>query len=965
MTGLYLGRNRPRKMSSAKVSRIFLFLQLWSVTCVWSAPVHIYVSSTGSDTNDGRTVSHPVKTLSHVVDMLAEDGIRGNLVFVELMQGYHNLTSTLHIQSTSGTVVFRAYQGQEVHVVGGTQIPSSQFHHVTDSHVQQRLPVESRDKVLELDLAAAGITDLGTLNNYGFAITWTAPLEIFINGNPLRLAEWPNHDFINIKSVPDGHNGLRFTYDAGGRDVNWVKETEPWVYGWWYWGWADRAVPVSHVEPQTHTITLKEKTHYGLRIGHYDPSKSSGQAGGGAQGGYFRVVNMLCELDQPGEYFIDRTNKKLYMWPNTPNQTLTPSDIVYASLVENCFLIESQAQQIQFEDFTVEACRFNGFELMNARNVTLKNMEIKNTGGNGVHCSGDCRAVAVLASDIHDVGGGVHISGGNRTTLTSSENVIRDNHIWLHSRYGAQANHAIKIGGVHAVVSHNHLHHGQYTGIWWSGNDHVIEYNHIHHMCWNSSDCGAIHSGRHWTWRGNVIRYNHVHDVQRHFPGYSVRGIMLDDQYSSVLIEHNVFYDNDVHIRVGGGRDNVIRYNVMYNALEKSVITDGRGLSPGHSTILFTRLEQSPYRTDVWKSRYPQLYSIRDHHPEAPEGNQIYLNALYYEHGVDTIDISGRGLDRKDYFDIHDNHRVYEKAHFWSPENADFRLRCDAAQWASGAHFPQPVKLDEVGPTVPTGPHYLRAHRLTPDNHTTQALLPCDRATVAPATHTPRGSYMPDGSAPNTLYPHIPKEGCWLVMDHCTQHPTAEGTHKDDLGTQNGTEEGCLARAAQQWIGCGSPSNGRVVAVYGPTGAMTFSAKGCYFAEWGCQSPHAGYIHRDGWAEQHENGANSEAACLRRASPEWVFCGSPVDRPFTSIYGPTGAFITGGPGCWIKIKSCPADRTMEGYFFDAWGDTNLHTGLDPDQCHKRAQYFWTKCGSHSNAPVTAYFRPKATSYTYP
>ena len=33
-------------------------------------------------------------------------------VFVELMQGYHDQSSTLHIQSTSGTI-FRAYQGQE------------------------------------------------------------------------------------------------------------------------------------------------------------------------------------------------------------------------------------------------------------------------------------------------------------------------------------------------------------------------------------------------------------------------------------------------------------------------------------------------------------------------------------------------------------------------------------------------------------------------------------------------------------------------------------------------------------------------------------------------------------------------------------------------------------------------------------------------------------------------------------
>jgi len=43
--------------------------------------------------------------------------------------------------------------------------------------------------------------------------------------------------------------------------------------------------------------------------------------------------------------------------------------------------------------------------------------------------------------------------------------------------------------------------------------------------------------------RGNVIRYNHIHDTKRLQPGADVRGIMLDDQYSSALIEHNVFHD--------------------------------------------------------------------------------------------------------------------------------------------------------------------------------------------------------------------------------------------------------------------------------------------------------------------------------------------------------------------------------------------------------------------------------------
>ena len=96
---------------------------------------------------------------------------------------------------------------------GGRRLASSLFHHVTDSHAQQRLPHAARGKVLELDLAAAGISDLGTLRQYGFGKSWIAPLEIFINGKALRLAEWPNlvsifglplsayRNFINILSV--------------------------------------------------------------------------------------------------------------------------------------------------------------------------------------------------------------------------------------------------------------------------------------------------------------------------------------------------------------------------------------------------------------------------------------------------------------------------------------------------------------------------------------------------------------------------------------------------------------------------------------------------------------------------------------------------------------------------------------------------------------------------------------------
>lgn len=50
----------------------------------------------------------------------------------------------------------------------------------------------------------------------------------------------------------------------------------------------------------------------------------------------------------------------------------------------------------------------------------------------------------------------------------------------------------------------------------------------------------------------------------------------------------------------------------------------------------------------------------------------------------------------------------YSNADFRSPDNADFRLRCNVAQWASSTHFPEVVTLSEVGPQVPTGPNYLQ-----------------------------------------------------------------------------------------------------------------------------------------------------------------------------------------------------------------------------------------------------------------
>ena len=53
-------------------------------------------------------------------------------------------------------------------------------------------------------------------------------------------------------------------------------------------------------------------------------------------------------------------------------------------------------------------------------------------------------------------------------------------------------------------------------------------------------------------------------------------------------------FQNEVHANIGGGRDNVIRDNVMYNAIAHSIQVDGRGLTGAHVPYLRGKLQVGP-----------------------------------------------------------------------------------------------------------------------------------------------------------------------------------------------------------------------------------------------------------------------------------------------------------------------------------------------------------------------------------
>ncbi|XP_064613278.1 uncharacterized protein LOC135477057 [Liolophura sinensis] len=301
----------------------------------------------------------------------------------------------------------------------------------------------------------------------------------------------------------------------------------------------------------------------------------------------------------------------------------------------------------------------------------------------------------------------VLVSGGDRRTLTPSGCVLENNRIWDFSRAAAVGSHGIALGGVGTHVQYNEVTGGRYTGVWWGGNDHVIRRNHLHHLCTGSSDCGGIHADRDWTFRGNVIQQNHIHHVLRFYPGAQVRGVMLDDQYSSVLIEGNVFHDNEIHFNIGGGRDNIARYNVFYNAHSASVGMDGRGINGGsNDKQLHDRLKTVPYTTGIWAQKYPELARIDHEAPGEPRGNQIYKNVLYHGLASHNFNYHGSSLQKSEFFNIHDNFVDTHTSDFNDRGTGDYRVICKAGTWAVQQHFPQPPTEAEVGPHLPYGPKF-------------------------------------------------------------------------------------------------------------------------------------------------------------------------------------------------------------------------------------------------------------------
>lgn len=668
----------------------------------------VFVSPDGSDRHSG-TRDQPLATLEAAREAVRAwkrglgDTVPTRGFTVWLLPGDHRRTNALELTSADSgwpeaPVRWRALSGGTVRLRGGVILDG--FAPVADAAVRERFDPAARDHVLQVDLGAAPAGELGSMVSRGFGRpTAPAHAELFFGGRPMTLARWPNEGaFETIAGFPsdgargDDHGGqigdltAGFHY-AGDRPRRWKDPGDLWVHGYWAWDWANsyERVEVLDVE-RRHLRTAPPHGLYGFRKGQR-----------------FHFLNVLEELDQPGEWYLDRRAGRLYFWPPRPVE----GGEALLSLLGEPLVRFRDASHVVVQGLILEGTRATGVEVRGGEGIRIEDCWLHNLGNHGVVLDGG-RDHAVTGCDVIDTGdGGVVATGGDRATLSAGGHLVENGHFQRQGRWSKCYVPAIHLQGVGLRARHNLIEDHPHCGILLGGNDHRIEYNEIRRVALETGDVGAIYAGRDYTFRGNRVLHNFIHHTGG--VGMGSMGVYMDDCVSGTEIRGNIFYRVQRAAFLGGGRDHEVVNNVFVEC-NHAVELDGRGLDASPvwrgmvDSTMRGRLGDVPL--DLYRRRYPALAGLdASYGPPGgpsisgpafrgvpPENNRVERNVCVgkwlhvYWHATPAMLVLGPNL-------------VGDAPGFvGTPGDAatarTFALRPDSAAWAMGFRA---IPVEEIG----------------------------------------------------------------------------------------------------------------------------------------------------------------------------------------------------------------------------------------------------------------------------
>ncbi len=334
---------------------------------------------------------------------------------------------------------------------------------------------------------------------------------------------------------------------------------------------------------------------------------------GFADGCRYYGLNLLCELDSVSEYYIDRQSGMLYWCP--PENFNPDTDQVRLSCYSGqTMMTVSNMNGFVINGITFRGGRGGGMELSNCNDCLIKKCNLLQLGqlALSIHEGKANRVEECLLQELGH--GGMHLNGGNKQTLESSQFVITNTIVRNFSLYQHTYQPAILMDGVGFTVSHCLFENSSSSAMRIEANDCMIEYNQVFDVVKESDDQGGIDMYYNFALRGNVIRYNHWRNITGSLK-CGAAGVRFDDIISGQTVYGNIFENCGGTIfggvQIHGGKDNVIENNVFYHCpwiVSFTLWPEDRFNSIVNiPDALKTNCKGVDVRSDVYQSKYPEL----------------------------------------------------------------------------------------------------------------------------------------------------------------------------------------------------------------------------------------------------------------------------------------------------------------------------------------------------------------------
>lgn len=629
-----------------KISTLVLALSVaFSSFCVFADTVadRIYVSPNGNDSNSGYSVENALKTFAKAKEKAKEVKKlnRNKPIEVIFKEGTYRFDLTVSFDANdSGTkeneITYKGADGEKVVFTTSKELDTSKFEKVKDSTILSRLPESARGNVYRLDLSEQGVSQLSTFEPPAEHLL--EDVNFYVNGEEQTPAQWPNgegnyviYSSVVSKGSSDGDGGTISYTDTAPN--HWTTAKDFYIEGFFGQDYRCDRYLVKKVDTTNKYLQLAD----GKTISDSSCSKR------------FRAINLLEELDVPGEWYIDRENMVLYYYPVCNMQNA----IFEINECDKSIISVSKCKYLNFENISFERIRANAINASDSDSIDVRNCVFKyvNRGisYSGVNGTGDGRTDQETGTSYKNLRNGVYnslienntfaytskqalfITGGNRDTLTASGNVIKNNYFYKCANVQRSLPVVKMAYGCGDVFENNIINNATFHAVTYTGNNYVIKDNEIYNADREVSDAGMIYTGYSFTERGTVIEHNYLHDGNPVDSRISIsnNGIYWDDTINGQTAKNNIFKNIQRAICANGAQDHTVTGNTFLNCNYAYHLND-QFLGNDSIETLQSKGYTSVAENEYYKTAYPNMATLRtDNYMGQVAFNTVKDNILY------------------------------------------------------------------------------------------------------------------------------------------------------------------------------------------------------------------------------------------------------------------------------------------------------------------------------------------------